>query len=94
MPTILKIGYTEFLMKSDAAAVKALSALAGAIALESTYEDTSGRRRVFWPDVAEYRSELSIMTVRPDQLVRSKPMKSRSTVDVDPSRAPTVGGEQ
>ena len=72
MPTILKIGYQEYLVKNDAAAFNALKALCGAVRLESRHVG-SGRtyRELFWP--SDRDSEVSIKTVLPDQIVRCDP---------------------
>jgi len=72
MPTIIKIDYQNFLVKNDKAAVAALTALAGAIKLESRHVGHHKTfREVYWP--ATGGAEISIKAILPDQIVRSDP---------------------
>lgn len=78
MPAILKIGYHEFLCKSDAQAAAALKALSEAVALENTYHEG---RYVYFP--AEDRPlEIGMTIVRKDQLRTAKPGKEPVETEV------------
>ena len=93
MPTIIKIGYQEFLVKSEAQAVKAITALAGAIKVESRHVGECGRknwREVFWP--SDRDSEVSMKTVRPEQLVSVDP-GDKPDVEVMPAALRQIAAE-
>jgi hypothetical protein len=70
MPTILKIGYQEFVVKraSDAAAV--VKALADAVHVGCTYRDG---QHYYWPETGGRMSEIGMHTVQPGQLLAKKP---------------------
>lgn len=74
MPILLTIGCFEYLVKNEAAAVKAMAALAGMVALESRY---TGNSAIYWPSESSYRSKISMEHIRPDQLLRMDPDKCK-----------------
>lgn len=85
MPIILKIGYQEFLVKNDAAAMKAMQALCGAVRMESRHIGSgSTYREVFW--TTDRESEISIKTIQSNQIVKSGPCDKDIDVDVEPLR--------
>lgn len=69
MPTIIKIGYSEYLVEKPSQAVAAISALAGAIRLESRYIKN---KRVYWPNTSR-EHEVGMMTVAKNQIFASEP---------------------
>ena len=72
MPTIIKIGYQEFLVKSEKEAFAALKALCGAVKVSSRHVHVGkSYREVFWREDRE--SEVSIKSVRPEQLLAHDP---------------------
>lgn len=68
MPTILKIGFTTYLVKNETAAVRALQALAGAVTVETHYHDG---RHYYYP--SEREREFSMSTISTTQLLPRKP---------------------
>lgn len=63
MPTLLKIGCDYYLVK-EAAAVKALAALAGAVKLRRNYGDHNGDYFL----IEKHQDEIGMLTVRPDAI--------------------------
>lgn len=76
MPTIVKIGYQDFLVKNDAIVLAAMKAMVGAIALESTYENG---REIYWP--SERPAKFSVESISSEQLFRSDPREAKPIVE-------------
>jgi len=70
MPFIVTIGCQYYLVKSEAQVVKAMTALAGMVALESRY---AGNSAIYWPSDSVYRSRVSFEAIRLYQLLRCDP---------------------
>ncbi len=69
MPTIIKIGYNEYLVEKNSQAVAAITALAGAIRLDSRYVKD---QRIYWP--ARGRDhEVGMITIAKGQLLAAEP---------------------
>lgn len=71
MPTILKIGYSHYLIK-EAHATAALKALAGAILLDHKHLDHDYRREIFWPD-PKRNTEIGLEIIKASQLLTRAP---------------------
>ena len=87
MPTIIKIGYQEFLVKnaSDAAAV--VKALAGAVTLRSCYRYGN---HYYWPESGSGRSEIGMLTILPRQLLAHEPADDEA-LDIGGDQAASQG---
>lgn len=68
MPIVVSIDYQNFLVSSKKDATTIITALAGAIKLDRVHRN---HKTIFFPD--DRQAEISIQTILPDQLVRSKP---------------------
>lgn len=68
MPTLLKIGHDYYLVK-EAAAVKAVSALAGAVKLRRNFRDAEGD--TFY--IEKHQDEIGMLTVRPNAILERNP---------------------
>lgn len=87
MPTILKIGWSHYVVRkaSDAAAV--VKALADAVSVDSSYV---GTKTFFFPTKSEREREISMFTIPDSQIVESDPNDAPINLDDDPA-SPTNG---
>lgn len=74
MPTIVTIGYQDFILKNDAAAAAILKAFIGAVTMESKY--TQGET-FYWP--SDRQREIKICAVKPGQIVPREPSEPEVT---------------
>jgi hypothetical protein len=91
MPTVLKIGYREFLLRRESDVAAVIRAMIGAIALESKY-DKDGKF-LYWPD-EKHSQEVAAVTVKANQILPCEPGK---VVNISPSpipRKPLRGAKQ
>ena len=89
MPTILKIGYESFLMRSPAAAAAAVKCLSEAVKLD---EKWSGSANVYFPNPHHYGRMLGIEHISDAQLLRAPPQEDDGAVDLD-SRSASAHGD-
>lgn len=88
MPIVVTIGYTRWLLKKDSDAVKILTALAGAVRLESKYLE--GGRSVYWPD-DRHSGEVKMETILARDILRGDPAEQEAEVFAHPPRRQIQG---
>ena len=71
MPAILKVGYTHYLVKSEAKAIAALTALSEAVEVREDYKAKVGQ--YFYPEEhSARRDQVTLTIIRPEKLRREK----------------------
>jgi len=84
MPTILKIGYNEFLFRRASDAAEVVKRMADSVPVNSRY---THRRTVYYPDENQNRGEVSMRNVQPQDILSADP----GDIDVEtttPDRQP------
>lgn len=74
MPAILKIGYTKFLMRNEAAAAAALKSLTGAVKVKREYSSVDHCDVYRLPDDDDRGDELGIEIVKSSQVRLQRPV--------------------
>ena len=90
MPTILKIGYSHYLVRKDSDAAAVVKAMAGAVKLKHDF--TVEHRDRFWPD-PDQNTEAGIMNVRASQIFTREPGEEM-TVHIEPAKKSLRGSRQ
>jgi hypothetical protein len=75
MPIIVKIGYQDFLVRSEAQAAKAVAALVGCVRLDSCLH---GGKFHYWP--SDRDSSVGTETISSSQLHASDPSKAKPII--------------
>lgn len=70
MPAILEIGYHKWLVRDEAAAVKALKALSDAVLVEYAWE---GTKKVYFPEKRDRDLTIGLEIIKASQLRREAP---------------------
>ncbi|HEV2210819.1 MAG TPA: hypothetical protein VG167_18760 [Verrucomicrobiae bacterium] len=98
MPAILKIGYTKFLMRNEAAAAAALKSLTGAVKVKREYSSGDHCDVYRLPDDDDPGDELGIEIVKSSQVRLQRPVFDLIDGHVQPKsgpkQAPLNGREQ
>ena len=76
MPTVLKIGYNDYIMKNDAAAAAVMKAMIGAVLLETKNLKVNGKLEEFYFPHPDRQTKVGIEEVPLSQFLRSEPTES------------------
>ena len=81
MPAILKIGYTQYLIKTESGALAALKALSDAVPVRWEYVD---HKKVYFPDESSNsEKEIELTIVKHDQFRVSKRVRTPETIPAE-----------
>jgi hypothetical protein len=84
MPTILKIGYSEFVVRNPADAAKVISVMSSAVAVNKCYRDGE---YWYYPEARD-NTEIGMRSVAPRNLLMRKPAEDEPLPEDEPIITP------